>query len=89
MFNAEEWLATTGPFCYFDLDVIIQDSIDEFYDLAFKPHILYSHWQPEGQLKLRRFRDIRGTYFNSRGARAIRKSGRLLLSLGQALIDTP
>ena len=65
LFNAEEWLATTGPFCYFDLDVIIQDSIYEFYDLAFKPHILYSHWQPEGQLKLRRFRDIRGTYFNS------------------------
>jgi len=65
LFNAQEWLSTTGPFCYFDLDIIIQNSIDDFYDLAFNPHILYSHWQPEGQLKERRFRDIRGTYFNS------------------------
>ena len=65
LFNAQEWLGEIGPFCYFDLDVIIQNSIDEFYDLAFKPHILYSHWQPKGQLKERRFRDIRGTYLSS------------------------
>ncbi len=65
LFNAQEWLNDVGPFCYFDLDIIIQDSIDEFYELAFQPHILYSHWQPEGQAKERRFRDIRGTYFNS------------------------
>lgn len=65
LFNASEWLQTEGPFCYFDLDVIIQNSIDEFYNLAFKPHILYSHWQPEGQMKNRNFRNIRGTYYNS------------------------
>jgi hypothetical protein len=65
LFNAKEWLNEDGPFCYFDLDVIIQSSIDEFYELAFEPHILYSHWQPEGQIKDRRFRNIRGTYFNS------------------------
>jgi len=61
--NAHEWLSTEGPFCYFDLDIVIQNSIDDFYELAFEPHILYSHWQPEGQLNERRFRDIRGTYF--------------------------
>lgn len=65
LFNAHKLLSTEGPFCYFDLDIVIQDSIDEFYELAFQPHILYSHWQPEGQLKERRFRDIRGTYYNS------------------------
>lgn len=63
--NAKEWLNTEGPFCYFDLDTVIQNSIDDFYELAFEPHILYSHWQPEDQLNQRRFRDIRGTYFNS------------------------
>ncbi|MDB4351129.1 hypothetical protein OAA34_00280 [bacterium] len=63
--NAQEWLSTEGPFCYFDLDIVIQNSIDEFYELAFKPHILYSHWQPEEQLKHRSFKNIRGTYFNS------------------------
>lgn len=65
LFNVQKWLSTDGPFCYFDLDIIIQNSIDDFYELAFEPHILYSTWQPEGQMKERRFRDIRGTYFNS------------------------
>lgn len=65
LFNAQKWLSTDGPFCYFDLDIVIQNSIDEFYELAFQPHILYSHWQPEGQTKERKFRDLRGTYYNS------------------------
>jgi len=65
VFNAQKWLSTEGPFCYFDLDIVIQNSIDDFYELAFEPHILYTHWQAEGNLKNRRFRDIRGTYFNS------------------------
>jgi len=65
VFNAQKWLSTDGPFCYFDLDVVIQNSIDDFYELAFNPYIIRSHWQQDGLLKNRRFRDIRGTYFNS------------------------
>ena len=65
LFNAHSWLNTEGPFCYFDLDVIIQNDISDFYEKAFDPHILYSHWQPENQLQDRFFKNIRGTYFNS------------------------
>lgn len=65
LFNAHNWLGVQGPFCYFDLDVIIQNDISDFYDIAFKPHMLYSHWQPEGQMNDRFFKNIRGTYFNS------------------------
>lgn len=65
LFNSHNWLNTQGPFCYFDLDVIIQSDISDFYELAFEPHILSSYWQPLGQLKDRFFRNIRGTYFNS------------------------
>lgn len=65
LFNASEWLQTEGPFCYFDLDIIIQNSIDEFYELAFTPHMLRPYWQPKDQLKMRSFQNIRGTYYNS------------------------
>lgn len=65
MFNAHNWLDVKGPFCYFDLDIIIQKDISDFYELAFEPHMLYSHWQPENQLNDRFFRNIRGTYLNS------------------------
>lgn len=63
--NAHNWLNWDGPFCYFDLDVIIYDNIDHFYDLAFKPHILKSYWQPEHVANERLFKMQRGTFLNS------------------------
>lgn len=67
VFNSEEWLdcEPEDKFCYFDLDVVIQDNIDEVEFLAEKPRILHSLWQPEGQLDDRFFIETRGTYFNS------------------------
>ena len=65
IYNSHEWLNTEGPFCYFDLDVVIQNKIDEFYKMAFTPHMIYSHWQEEGQQKHRQYTTMRGTYHNS------------------------
>ena len=63
--NAHNWLNWDGPFCYFDLDVVILDNIDHFYEMAFKPHILKSYWQPEHVAKERLFQLQRGTFLNS------------------------
>ena len=63
--NSHEWLGYKGKWCYFDLDVIIQDNIDDIDILAQKPRIIDSLWQPKNQIHDRLFIDIRGTYFNS------------------------
>lgn len=65
IYNSHKWLKTEGPFCYFDLDIIIQNRIDDFYKMAFQPHMIYSHWQEKGQEKHRQFTTMRGTYHNS------------------------
>lgn len=65
MFNAHNWLGFQGKWCYFDLDVIIHGSLLELDNLAKKPRITHSKWQPPGQQHDRFFIDIRGTYYNS------------------------
>ena len=67
VFNSEEWLdcEPEDKFCYFDLDVVIQDNIDEIDILAEKPRILNCLWQPNWQLDERFFIETRGTYYNS------------------------
>lgn len=67
VFNSEEWLDCDhdDQFCYFDLDIVIQNNIDEIDELAQKPRILHSLWQPGGQLDDRFFVETRGTYYNS------------------------
>jgi hypothetical protein len=65
VFNSHEWLGYEGKWCYFDLDVIIQNNIDELEELAQKPRIIHAQWQPPGQERERLFINIRGTYFNS------------------------
>ena len=40
--NSHHWLRTKGPFCYLDLDVVIQNNIDEIFELSATPHMLYS-----------------------------------------------
>jgi len=66
LFNSHYWLKTKGPFCYLDLDVVIQNNIDDFFDLATEgPHMIYSHWDNPKNLKDRAFTNIRGTPYNS------------------------
>lgn len=65
VFNSQEWLRYSGKFCYFDLDVVIHGNIDAIDELANKPRIIHSKWQPEQQKHDRLFIDIRGTFFNS------------------------
>ena len=65
LFNSHHWLKTKGPFCYMDLDVVIQNNIDDIYDYAFTPHMLYTNWEDENVLHDRRFKDIRGSLYNS------------------------
>jgi len=65
VFNSKEWLGYEGQWCYFDLDVIIQNNIDELDKLATRPRIIYSEWQDPKQKHERLFIDIRGTFFNS------------------------
>lgn len=65
VFNSQEWLLYKGNWCYFDLDVVIQDNIDEIEILSEKPRIIHSMWQPRSQLDDRFFIETRGTFFNS------------------------
>ena len=67
VFNSEEWIPCDpeDKFCYFDLDVVIQNNIDEIDVLAEKPRILNCLWQPESQLDDRFFIETRGTFYNS------------------------
>ena len=39
--NSHHWLKTKGPFCYLDLDVIIQNNIDDIFELSKTPHMIY------------------------------------------------
>ena len=50
VFNSHEWLGYRGKWCYFDLDVIIQNNIDDIDILAEKPRIIDSIWQPKHQI---------------------------------------
>ena len=66
LFNSHHWLKTKGPFCYMDLDIIIQNNIDEFFDIATEhPTMLYSNWEDPEVIKNRRFTDMRGSLHNS------------------------
>lgn len=65
VFNSHNWLGYNGDWCYFDLDVVIQDNIDDIELLAQKPRIINSRWQPKSQIHDRLFIDTRGTFFNS------------------------
>lgn len=65
VFNSHQWLGYEGKWCYFDLDVIIQNNIDEIDILAEKPRIAHSKWQNPKQNHERLFIDMRGTFFNS------------------------
>ena len=63
--NSHHWLRTKGPFCYLDLDVIIQNNIDDIFELSKTPHMIYSNWENPKVLNDRRFTDMRGTLYNS------------------------
>ncbi len=63
--NSHRWLRTKGPFCYLDLDVVIQNNIDDIFELSKTPHMIYTHWEDPSVLKDRRFQDVRGTLYNS------------------------
>ena len=65
VFNSHKWLGYEGKWCYFDLDVIIQNNIDDIDKLAEKPRIAHSNWQDPKQKHERLFIDMRGTFFNS------------------------
>jgi hypothetical protein len=67
VFNSEEWLdcSEDDKFCFFDLDVVIQNNIDEIEYLAEKPRIINSLWQPNNQIDDRFFIETRGTFYNS------------------------
>ena len=65
MLNSHIWLKTKGPFCYLDLDVVIQNNIDDIEELAKSPHMIYSNWENPEVLSDRRFLDIRGSLYNS------------------------
>ena len=51
--------------CFFDLDVIIHGNINDLYELALKPRLIYSKWDNPNNIHDRLFIDIRGTQFNS------------------------
>jgi len=63
--NSHVWLKTKGPFCYLDLDIIIQNNIDDIDELAKSPHMIYSNWENPRVLQDRRFLDVRGSLYNS------------------------
>ena len=65
VFNSKEWLGYEGKWCYFDLDIIIQNNIDEIDALAEKPRIIHSNWQDPALKHVRLFIDMRGTFYNS------------------------
>lgn len=65
VFNSKEWLGYDGNWCYFDLDLVIQEDITEIESLSRKPRIIYCRWQPERQKHDRLFIETRGTFFNS------------------------
>jgi len=65
VFNSQEWLGYTGKWCYFDLDIIIQNNIDDIEELALKPRLIHTRWQPSWQKHERLFKEMRGTYYNS------------------------
>ena len=65
VFNSHNWLGYDGDWCYFDLDIVIQDNIDDVELLAQKPRIIQSRWQPKSQIHDRLFIDTRGTFYNS------------------------
>lgn len=65
MLNSHIWLKTKGPFCYLDLDVVIQNNIDDIEQLAKSPHMIYSNWENPEVTSDRRFLDIRGSLYNS------------------------
>lgn len=67
IFNSEEWLntSTSARFCYFDLDVVIQNNIDDIDILAEKPRIITPKWQSSRQMHDRFFIETRGTFYNS------------------------
>jgi len=65
MFNSHKWLGYEGGWCYLDLDVIIHGRINDLNELAKKPRIIYSHWQPQKLKHDRLWIDIRGTFYNS------------------------
>lgn len=65
VFNSKEWLGYYGKWCYFDLDVIIQDNIDDIDILANTPRIIHTRWQDPKQEHERLFIDMRGTFYNS------------------------
>ena len=65
VFNSHNFLGYEGKWCYFDLDVIIQNDITDLDELALKPRIIHSMWQNPKHKHDRKFIDIRGTFFNS------------------------
>ncbi len=65
VFNSHNWLGYIGKWCYFDLDIIIQDNIDDLDELALKPRMIYSKWDNPQHVHERLFIDIRGTQYNS------------------------
>jgi hypothetical protein len=65
VFNSHNWLGYEGNWCYFDLDIVIQEEITDIEQLAQKPRIIHTRWQPQSQKHDRLFIDIRGTFYNS------------------------
>ena len=65
VFNSHNFLGYDGHWCYFDLDVIIQNDISDLYELSLKPRIINVEWDNPKHIHNRRFIDIRGTYYNS------------------------
>ena len=65
VFNSHNWLGYDDKWCYFDLDVIIHGNINDLYEQALKPRLIYSKWDNPNNIHDRLFIDIRGTQFNS------------------------
>ena len=65
VFNSHRWLGFEGKWCYFDLDIIIQNDISDLEELALKPRIIHSNWDDPKNVHDRKFIDIRGTRYNS------------------------
>lgn len=68
VFNSENWLSNTSSedkFCYFDLDLVIQNNINDIDILAEKPRIITPKWQSPRQMHDRFFIETRGTFYNS------------------------
>jgi len=66
VFNSHNFLGYEGKWCYFDLDIIIQNDITDLDELALKPRIVHVKWDNwNKRLHERLFIDIRGTLYNS------------------------